>query len=108
MVGTAPYMHDGSEKTLEEVVAFYDRGGNANEYLDTKMRDYEAEKAYILAQHEKMDHKGPEVKVFNGKPVVPLKLNLSEQEKKDLVLFLPSLQGETADPVVADSHIYPK
>ena len=28
---TAPYMHDGSLATLEEVVAFYDRGGIANE-----------------------------------------------------------------------------
>jgi cytochrome c peroxidase len=27
---TAPYMHDGSLKTLEEVVEFYDRGGNSN------------------------------------------------------------------------------
>jgi len=25
---TAPYMHDGSLKTLEEVVDYYDRGGN--------------------------------------------------------------------------------
>lgn len=31
---TAPYMHDGSLATLEEVVDFYDRGGNANPYLD--------------------------------------------------------------------------
>src|SRR5262249_43602583 len=30
LLGTAPYMHDGSEKTLQEVVEFYDRGGNAN------------------------------------------------------------------------------
>ncbi len=28
---TAPYMHDGSLATLEEVVGFYDRGGIANE-----------------------------------------------------------------------------
>lgn len=31
---TAPYLHDGSEKTLEAAVAFYDRGGNANPNLD--------------------------------------------------------------------------
>jgi cytochrome c peroxidase len=31
---TAPYMHDGSVATLEEVVDFYDRGGVANPYLD--------------------------------------------------------------------------
>ena len=31
-------MHDGSEKTLEDVVEFYDRGGNANPYLDEDMK----------------------------------------------------------------------
>lgn len=31
---TAPYMHDGSIKTLEEVVAFYSKGGNPNPYQD--------------------------------------------------------------------------
>lgn len=35
---TAPYMHDGSEATLEQVIAFYDRGGNDNPYLDGGMR----------------------------------------------------------------------
>lgn len=34
---TAPYMHDGSEKTIEEVVAFYNRGGNPNGNLDPLM-----------------------------------------------------------------------
>ena len=34
---TAPYMHDGSQKTLEDVVAFYRRGGNANSHLDSKL-----------------------------------------------------------------------
>jgi cytochrome c peroxidase len=31
---TAPYMHDGSLKTLDDVVDFYDRGGIANPRLD--------------------------------------------------------------------------
>ncbi|MCE2391992.1 MAG: cytochrome-c peroxidase [Proteobacteria bacterium] len=35
---TAPYMHDGSEATLADVIAFYDRGGNDNPYLDGGMR----------------------------------------------------------------------
>jgi len=35
---TAPYMHDGSLATLEQVVAFYRRGGNANPGLDPAMR----------------------------------------------------------------------
>jgi len=35
---TAPYMHDGSEATLLDVVEFYDRGGNPNPWLDGGIR----------------------------------------------------------------------
>jgi cytochrome c peroxidase len=35
---TAPYMHDGSVATLNGVVEYYDRGGNANPGLDTLIR----------------------------------------------------------------------
>lgn len=31
---TAPYMHDGNQTTLLEVVDYYDRGGNKNPFLD--------------------------------------------------------------------------
>lgn len=34
---TAPYMHDGSLKTLEEVVAHYAKGGNPNPQLDEEI-----------------------------------------------------------------------
>ena len=34
---TAPYMHDGSVATLEEVVEYYDRGGNRNPSLDPEL-----------------------------------------------------------------------
>ncbi len=35
---TAPYMHDGSLATLDDVVAFYDRGGNPNPNLAREVR----------------------------------------------------------------------
>jgi cytochrome c peroxidase len=35
---TAPYMHDGSLATLEEVVAWYDKGGHANPHLSDKIK----------------------------------------------------------------------
>lgn len=57
---TAPYMHDGSQKTLEEVIDFYDRGGEANPYLDFRV----------------------------------VKLNLTAQEKADLLTFLKSLDSD--------------
>jgi cytochrome c peroxidase len=49
---TAPYMHDGSLKTLREVVDFYDKGGEDNEWLDPDMQPLELtekEKADLLA-----------------------------------------------------------
>jgi cytochrome c peroxidase len=57
---TGPYMHDGSLKTLEEVVEHYDKGGNANPALDKDMK----------------------------------KLNLTDQEKKDVVAFMKALTGD--------------
>lgn len=38
VASTAPYMHDGSLKTLEEVVEHYNKGGTKNEWLSDKMR----------------------------------------------------------------------
>ena len=35
---TAPYMHDGSVATLEEVVEWYDKGGHPNPHLSEKIR----------------------------------------------------------------------
>jgi cytochrome c peroxidase len=38
VANTAPYMHDGSLKTLEEVVAFYNQGGRLNPSLSPKIK----------------------------------------------------------------------
>ena len=35
---TAPYMHDGSLKTLEDVVKYYDKGGTPNRNLDQRLK----------------------------------------------------------------------
>jgi cytochrome c peroxidase len=40
---TAPYMHDGSLKTLRDVVEHYDRGGIPNQNLDPKMQKLDLE-----------------------------------------------------------------
>jgi cytochrome c peroxidase len=57
---TAPYMHDGSQKTLAEVVEWYAKGGHANEHLSDKIK----------------------------------KLDLTEQDKKDLVAFMEACTGD--------------
>lgn len=49
---TAPYMHDGSLATLEEVIDFYDDGGGPNPALDEKIRPLgltHKEKAALIA-----------------------------------------------------------
>lgn len=49
---TAPYMHDGSLDRLEDVIDYYDRGGNANPYLDPEVRPLHltaSEKAALAA-----------------------------------------------------------
>lgn len=60
IVETAPYMHDGAFKTLEEVVDFLNVGGGANSNLSPLVKP----------------------------------LNLTPEEKTDLVAFLKALTGE--------------
>lgn len=59
---SAPYMHDGSQKTLLDVVEHYDKGGIPNPWLSDKMK----------------------------------KLDLTEQEKLDLVAFMEACTGDMA------------
>lgn len=44
---TAPYMHDGSLESLRDVVAFYNRGGYANENLDPLIRPLDLSAAEV-------------------------------------------------------------
>ncbi|MCS6290639.1 MAG: c-type cytochrome [Nitrospira sp.] len=60
IIETAPYMHDGAFKTLEEVVEFLDQGGGSNPNLSPLVKP----------------------------------LNLTADEKSDLVAFLKALTGE--------------
>jgi cytochrome c peroxidase len=49
---TAPYMHDGSLASLEAVVDYYDRGGNANPGLDADIKRLDltsSERAALIA-----------------------------------------------------------
>jgi cytochrome c peroxidase len=41
---SAPYMHDGSLKTLEEVIDWYDKGGLANPHLDKDVKKLDLSK----------------------------------------------------------------
>lgn len=65
---TAPYMHDGRFATLEEVVEHYNSGVQDHPNLNSSLKDE------------------------NGNPQ---RLNLSEQDKEDVVNFLKTLTDET-------------
>jgi cytochrome c peroxidase len=71
---TGPYMHDGSQATLEEVVEWYDKGGHPNPWLSDKIKP----------------------------------LNLTEQERADLVEFMKACTSDTTPvetgrlPIAAD------
>lgn len=62
LVFTAPYMHDGSLKTLEEVVDFYDSGVKYSPWVDSK-----------VGKH------------------IKLGLQLTPEQKQDLIAFLKTM-----------------
>jgi len=64
---TAPYMHDGSMKTLEDVIEFYFQGGRPNAHISADMP-------------------------VPGLPDIPKAQQ--EQAKKDLVEFMKALTGD--------------
>jgi cytochrome c peroxidase len=68
---TAPYMHDGSMKTLEEVVDFYFKGGVHNPYISGALPGHFDELALTIPEADR------------------------PQAKADLIEFMKSLTGET-------------
>jgi cytochrome c peroxidase len=59
----APYMHDGSLKSLEEVIDFYDSGGRSNPWQSPLMRPLgltAEEKDALLAFLHALDGSGPQ------------------------------------------------
>jgi cytochrome c peroxidase len=67
-------MHNGLFRTLEDVVEFYNDGGGRGRGIE------------VISQDSKV-----------------AKLDLTEQQKKDLVSFLKSLDSLEPDPVVPKS-----
>lgn len=86
---TAPYMHNGAFTTLEETVAFYNRGGIANPFLDVEMRRPNRTIEQMLEYYEK---KESQIELVPETELV--KLNLTKQEQADLVTFLRTLSGQ--------------
>ena len=70
---TGPYMHDGSLRTLDEVVEFYDRGGNG----------------------------GVPGRGRGGRRIQPL--GLTAEARADLVAFLHALTGTSVEGLPAST-----
>ncbi len=66
---TAPYMHDGSKATLEEVLDHYSNNINSNENLDHRLRNADG---------------------------TPKKLNITAQDKVAIIAFLNSLTDQSS------------
>lgn len=94
---TAPYMHDGRFKTLEEVVEHYNSGIQAHPNLDFKLLSVDFENMSEAEVVRKLDtnHNGF-LEDFELDGIPPAKLGLSPAEKKGLVDFLKTL----SDPMI--------
>ena len=75
---TAPYMHAGQFYTLEEVVDFYNDGGGDNEFTER----------------------------FANKTAILKPLDLSDEEKEALVMFLDEISGEEITMAIPKVPIY--
>jgi len=91
---TAPYMHDGRFKTLEEVIEFYNSGIQPHPQLSTTLR--------IREQGGIITHVGPAINPIylplDG-TTLPQRMFMSEPEKLALVAFLRTL---TDPEVISD------
>ena len=85
---TGPYMHDGRLDTLEQVVEYYSSGVIANPYLDVEMRRSN------LSLEEMLDLYSQDDRPENRKEFLVQELNLTDQEKTDLVAYMKALTGE--------------
>ena len=74
---TPPYMHAGQFFTLEEVIDFYNEGGGENEFTD--------------GTHG-----------FKNKTPILKPLNLTDEEKEALVVFLEEISGEEIQMAVPE------
>jgi len=72
----APYLHDGSEKTLESLIDFYNRGGGGDPNLDPLMVPLglsQTEKKALVAFIKALDSLNPEI--ADVKPSSPVQLH---------------------------------
>jgi cytochrome c peroxidase len=94
---TAPYMHDGRFKTLEEVVEHYNSGVQDHPNLDFNLRDFSdlenMDFNQLLALYDANHDNMLDLNELPYRP--PVKLNLTATEKQALVAFLKTLSDRS-------------
>jgi cytochrome c peroxidase len=115
---TAPYMHNGKYKTLQEVVLFYQKGGGTGEGLDIKNLDDKIRRFALTADEQRdliafleslTDESNlPELpqRVPSGLPVVPrLQRNAPGKAGEDDPGKIARAAGQTR-PVARDARVW--
>jgi len=100
---TAPYMHDGRFKTLEEVIEFYNSGIQPHPQLSDALRIREQGGLTF-------EHLGPVVNfdfISNSSGTIPQRMFMTGEEKAALVAFLKTLTDYTTltDPKFSDPFV---
>jgi cytochrome c peroxidase len=101
---TAPYMHDGRFKTLDEVVEHYNSGIKDHGNLDFNLRDFSALgnlSQFELIQQLDKNHNG-QIDASEASAYPPARLGLTANEKRNLVDFLKTL----SDPSILNDVKY--
>ena len=114
---TGPYMHDGRFSSLEEVVNHYNSGVKSHPNLDWRLVDISnfdldlddllllgMDPVTIIQDSENSD---PALQAFLAGERIPQRLNMSDQDKSNLIAFLNSLTDKeyVSDPRFSDPFI---
>jgi cytochrome c peroxidase len=98
---TAPYMHDGRFKTLEEVIEFYNSGVQRHPQLSFMLRK-NTNGGFFFMGHDPED-----VYLNELSGVEPLRMHMTNQQKADLLAFLKTLTDNQlmTDPKFSDPFV---
>ena len=92
---TAPYMHDGRFKTLEEVLDHYSGGIQPNKNLDFRLREGFEDQIFNPIFGGRLGFFANQKQISSSNTVAPKHANITDRDKKVLVDFLKSLIDET-------------
>ncbi|MFM9983729.1 MAG: cytochrome-c peroxidase [Flavobacteriales bacterium] len=114
---TAPYMHDGRFKNLDEVLSHYSNGIKSHPNLDWRLVDlsgFDFELSDLLlagmdpiSYFEENEENDPVIEALLASERIPVRMNLSEQDKSNLIAFLESLTDKEyiSDPRYSDPFV---